>query len=77
MFSSKTNRAAAPLTPTLFMAGGQSPTLFMAGGQFSSTYILVLYLCRQIMVAYKFNCYCYKNRYKIGIKCITTENVKY
>ena len=67
MFPSKTNRAAAPLTPTLFMAGGQ----------FSSTYILVFYLCRQILVAFKSNCYCYKNRYKIGIKCITTENVKY
>ena len=29
-----------------------NPTLFMAGGQFSSTYILVLYLCMQILVAY-------------------------
>jgi hypothetical protein len=26
----------------------------MAGGQFSSTYILVLYLYRQILVAYKY-----------------------
>jgi len=38
----KNKRVAAALTLTLFMAGGQ----------FSSTYILILYLCRQILVAY-------------------------
>jgi hypothetical protein len=34
---------------------GLTHTLFMAGSQSSSTYILVLYLYRQILVAYKWH----------------------
>jgi len=41
-----------------------TPTLVMVGGQFSLTYILVLYLCRQILVAYKL-LYCFNSNYII------------
>ena len=50
--SNKNKRSCCGLTHTLFMAGSQS----------SSTYILVLDLYRQILVAYKYIYiyYCYK-----------------
>jgi hypothetical protein len=44
MFPTKTSRVAAALTPTLFMAGGE----------FALTSIVVLYLCRHNLVAYKY-----------------------
>ena len=49
MFPTKTSAVTAAL----------NPTLFMAGGQFALTYIVVLYLCRHNLVAYKYLCYLY------------------